>query len=106
MLRLEIEKMRNAIAKAKKMRPRVTVVDAANRIYSVFVLSGRYTVKFAVANGHKLGDCNCKGAQAGFICYHIAAAASLNIAVHSMREDNPTPGESSAFLARNIGWFI
>ncbi len=83
MIRLDSAKMKNAIARAKTVRPRVT--RTGDRSYTV-TSSDRtrhYTVNFAVTNGHKLAECDCKAGQAGMICLHVAAAAAVNIAVHS-----------------------
>jgi uncharacterized Zn finger protein len=83
MIRLEISKMTKAIERAKTVRPRVRVINADERTYAVTGSRGDvYTVRFAVANGHKLASCDC---PAKGICYHVAAAASVNIAVQSMR---------------------
>ena len=83
MIKLEADKMTKAIERAKAARPRVRVISAAERTYSVIGSKGdAYTVRFAVANGHKLAECDC---PARGLCYHIAAAASVNIAVQSMR---------------------
>jgi uncharacterized Zn finger protein len=83
MIKLEAAQMTKAIERAKAARPRVRVISAAERTYSVIGSKGdAYTVRFAVANGHKLAECDC---PARGLCYHIAAAASVNIAVQSMR---------------------
>jgi uncharacterized Zn finger protein len=84
MIKLESAKMKNAIARAKAVRPRVTRL--AERSYRVTSSNGKdfYTVRFAVANGHKLAECDCKAGQAGQLCYHVAAAAAVNIALHSV----------------------
>lgn len=83
MLKLEISKMTKAIERAKTLRPRVRVINADERTYAVTGSKGNvYTVRFAVTNGHKLASCDC---PAKGICYHIAATASVNIAVQSMR---------------------
>jgi hypothetical protein len=83
MLKLETAKMKNAIARAKAVKP--TVRRIAERTYSVTSTDGSklHTVTFSVANGLRLGSCTCKAHEAGLLCYHIAAAAALNIALHS-----------------------
>jgi hypothetical protein len=86
MIKLEINKMAKAIERAKTVRPRVKVINADARIFAVTGSKGDvYTVRFAVANGHKLAECDCKAGQTGMMCFHVAAAASVNIAVQSMR---------------------
>jgi len=101
MLKLTNESMANAIERAKTERMKVRVINADARTFAVTSKGKTYTVRFVVANGHKLGSCDC---AARTHCKHLAAAASLNIAVQSMRQ--PTPAESKAFLARNVGWCI
>lgn len=83
MIRLESNKMQNAIARAKTIRPRVR--RTGERSYSVTSSTGQtaYTVRFVVANGLRLGECTCKAGQSNQVCFHIAAAAALNIAIHS-----------------------
>lgn len=85
MLRLEINLLRNAINRAKAVRPRVTWLGG--RSFQVTgSTGGQYLVEFSVANGVKLGQCNCKAGQTGSPCFHLAAAAALNIAIQSMRQ--------------------
>jgi len=85
MLKLESSKMQKAIARAKQMKPRVRMTG--ERVYSVSGSRGNaYTVTFSVANGMKLGACTCPAGEAGQMCYHIAAAAAVNIAIQTMRK--------------------
>lgn len=87
MIKLEPATMTKAIARAKAVRPRVRVISADARTYSVTGSKGdAYTVRFAVANGLKLAECDCRAGKAGMMCFHVAAAASVNIAVQSMRK--------------------
>ena len=86
MIKLERgDKMNRAIARAKAVHPRVKWLG--NRTYLVTSSDGRsvYTVRFVVANGHKLAECNCKAGQQEQLCYHVAAAASVNIAIASIQ---------------------
>lgn len=102
MLELTNKTMAGAIQRAKAERMKVRALSVDGRTFAVTNGKGKtYTVRFVVANGHKLGSCDC---AARTHCKHMAAAASLNIAVQSMRQ--PTPAESKAFLARNVGWCI
>lgn len=87
MIKLERgDKMNKAIERAKAVRPFVKWLG--ERTYTVSSRDGQrvYTVRFVVANGHKLAECNCKAGEAGMLCYHIAAAAAVNIAVASIRQ--------------------
>lgn len=85
MIKLTADKMTNAIARAKQVRPRV--LWQGGRTYHVTSSDRRrvYKVTFAVSNGQKLGECTCKAGEAGQVCFHIAAATSVNIAVQSIR---------------------
>jgi hypothetical protein len=83
MLKLETSKMQKAIATAKTVRPRVRWTGERN-----YAVTGRkgdtYTVRFLINKyGTKLGECNCPAGKAAMYCYHIAAAAAVNIAIHS-----------------------
>src|SRR5262245_62340252 len=86
MIKLETNKMQKAIERAKAVRPRVTVISADERTYSVTGSKGdAYTVRFAVVNGLKLAECDCKAGQVGMMCFHVAAAAQVNVMCQSMR---------------------
>src|SRR5262249_16998204 len=90
MIKLESNKMQRAIERAKAVRPRVTVINADERTYSVTGSKGnRYTVRFVVVNGLKLAECDCNAGQAEMMCFHVAAAAQANIMVQSMRRQKP-----------------
>lgn len=108
MLKLEADKMQKAIERAKAVHPKVRVISADNRTYGVTSSDGKreYTVKFVVANGLKLAQCDCAAGRKAQMCFHVASAAPVNIAVQSQRQQNPTPAESQAFLSRNVGWTI
>jgi len=89
MIKLESNKMQKAIERAKAVRPRVTVISVAERKYAVTGSKGDvYTVRFAIANGLKLGECDC---PARGMCYHLAAAAAVNIGIQGMRRAAPAP---------------
>ncbi len=73
-----IDQLTNAIAKAKKVRPRVEF-DHFGR-YRVSGSKGFYTVLCKKSdNGFKTVICTCKGASKGLVCYHAAAALSLHV---------------------------
>jgi hypothetical protein len=98
MLKLEADKMQKAIERAKREHLKVRIINAAKREYAV----GVYTVRFVVNGRDKFGECNCKGAWAGYMCKHVAAAAQANIMVQSMREE----ADRIDFMARNVGWML
>ena len=86
MIKLEPNKMQKAIERAKAVRPRVRVINASERIYSVTgSRGGSYTVKFVVANGLKLAECDCAAGRQEMMCFHVAAAAQVNVMCQSMR---------------------
>ena len=73
-----IEQLEKAIAKAKKVCPRVEF-DHFGR-YRVSGSKGYYTVICRKdERGYKTVACTCKGAEKGLVCYHSAAALSLHI---------------------------
>src|SRR5262249_59230271 len=106
MIKLETDKMQKAIERSKAVRPHVRAISADERTYSVTGSKGdRYTVKFVVVNGLKLAECDCKAGQREQLCYHIAAAAAVNIALHSMRRQgtqSPAPVSPRASLIADI----
>jgi len=98
MLKLEADKMQKAIERAKAEHLKVRIINAAKREYEV----KGYFIRFAVNGGEKFGSCTCKGARAGYMCKHVAAAAQANIMVQSVREE----ADRIDFMARNVGWMI
>jgi hypothetical protein len=90
MINLETAKLTNAINRAKQIRPRVKMIG--NRTYTVTGSRGaNYTVFFAVAkDAHgrpvRMGECTCEAGRNAMPCFHLAAAAALNIAIHTMRQ--------------------
>jgi len=73
-----IEQLEKAIAKAKKVRPRVEF-DRFGR-YRVSGSKCYYTVICRKdERGYKTVTCTCRGAEKGLACYHAAAALSLHI---------------------------
>jgi hypothetical protein len=80
-----IEQLEKAIAKAKKIRPRVEFGSFGH--YRVSGSKGFYTVVCRKdERGYKTVDCTCKGAERGLVCYHSAAALSLHIGLAKQRQ--------------------
>jgi hypothetical protein len=103
MIKLETNKMQKAIERAKAIRPRVRW--NGGREFTVTGSKGdSYKVRFAVAGGHKLGECDCKAGKAGQMCFHLAAAASLNIAIQSMRVSSPIPAPAPVPARKPADW--
>ena len=70
--------LKNATAKALKIRPRVEF-DCFGR-YRVSGSKGYYTVICRKdESGNKIVTCGCKGAEKGLVCYHAVSALSLHI---------------------------
>jgi hypothetical protein len=92
MIKIDTDNLAKAIERAKALRPRVSVINADERTYRVAGSQGdSYTVRFAIADGMKLAECSCKAGQNNMVCYHVASAAAVNIAVQSMRRTVPAP---------------
>ena len=79
MIRLTTENTQRAIERCKQLKPKVRFV--AERIFQVESANNAnvYQVRFAVQNGEKFGECECKAAERGLVCYHIVAGATVNI---------------------------
>lgn len=86
MIKLERNKMTNAIKRARTIRPFVKWLGGRQYTVTSSDRQSTYQVRFAVANGAKLAECNCKAGEAGMVCYHVAAAAAVNIAIASMKQ--------------------
>ncbi len=80
MIKLTTENTVRAIERCKQLKPTVRFV--ADRIFAVQSAnnSNSYTVRFEVKDGEKFGQCECKAGESGkFVCYHLVAAATVNI---------------------------
>ena len=81
-----IEQLEKAIAKAKKVRPRVEF-DHFGRYRVSGSKGGYYTVICKKSdNGYKTVECTCKGAEKGLVCYHAVSALSLHIGLARQRK--------------------
>jgi hypothetical protein len=88
-LELTRANMRRAIERSRERRPRVKVISVADRVYSVSSSSGNgdcYIVRLSAGLGRLLASCECKGAQAGAVCYHVVAAAGCATGIKQMRK--------------------
>lgn len=79
MIKLTEENTAKAVERCKQLRPKVKCIK--DRLFVVYSSnnSNVYHVKFDVQNGEKFGECECKAAEKGLVCYHIAASATANI---------------------------
>jgi hypothetical protein len=81
-----INQLQNAIAKAKKLRPRVEF-GGFGHYHVSGSRGGFYTVICKKSNnGYKTVECTCKGAEKGLVCYHAAAALSLHVGLARQRQ--------------------
>ena len=81
-----IDQLTNAIAKAKKIRPRVEF-DRFGRYRVSGTKGGFYTVVCKKSNnGYKTVECTCRGAERGLVCYHAVSALSLHIGLARQRQ--------------------
>jgi hypothetical protein len=91
MIKLERAKMMKAIERAKAIHPRVKWMGGRTFHVSSSDRTHVYKVQFAVINGQKMGECSCKAGERGMMCFHIAAAASVNIGIQRMRQIQAEP---------------
>jgi len=81
-----IDQLTNAIAKAKKIRPRVKF-DCFGRYRVSGSKGGFYTVICRKDDrGIKAVECACKGGEQGLVCYHAVAALSLHVGLARARQ--------------------
>ncbi len=85
MLKLTTENTVKAIERCRQLKPRVKALG--ERYFAVYSSRNAsvYHVRFAVRNGDKLGQCECKASEKGLICYHIIAGATANIYRQSLK---------------------
>ncbi len=77
--------LEKAIAKAKKIKVQVKFNSFGN--YSVKGSTGFYNVICRKdAQGNRIVECGCKGAEKGLVCYHSAAALSLHVGLAKQRQ--------------------
>jgi hypothetical protein len=104
MIKLDSNLMQAAIQQARRLRPHVRRL--AERSYSVSSSNPNvkpYTVTFTVADGHKFGECTCAAGQHSKPCYHLAAAAAVNIALHRGYSRPSSPSHSLAGILSKSG---
>lgn len=77
--------------KAAAIRGAGTLKVKMTKVFRSYVVVNKatgaeYHVNFAVHNGTKLAGCDCKGAQAGYLCKHIAIAAEVHKGIAANRK--------------------
>ncbi len=81
-----IDQLEKAIAKAKKIRPRVEF-DRFGRYRVSGSKGGYYTVICRKDDrGIKAVECACRGGEQGLVCYHAVAALSLHVGLARQRQ--------------------
>jgi hypothetical protein len=78
MVELNEDKMHNAIAKARTVKPLVRVIGWRQYQVTNKATGASYEVTFDVRAGKRIASCTCACGQAGrAICYHVAACAGI-----------------------------
>lgn len=79
MIELTKENTAKAVKRCKQLKPKVSFIE--DRVFTVHSAnnSNVYTVRIEVKNGKRFGVCECKAADRGLVCYHIASAVAANI---------------------------
>jgi len=85
MIRLTTENTVKAVAKCKQLKPRVKFTQEGMFAVQWANNSNVYQVSFDVKNGEKFGQCECRAAEKGLVCYHIVAGATANIYRQSLK---------------------
>ncbi len=85
MIKLTTENTVNAIARCKQLKPKVQFIK--DRFFAVSSAnnSNVYHVSFDVRGGEKFGQCECRAAEKGLVCYHLVAGATANIYRQSLK---------------------
>ena len=94
MIALKQDKLKNAIARAKKLHPRVDYLWWRTHLVTSPNSRNQYLVKFQVTDGQQFGLCTCKAGEVNMPCFHLAAAASVQIGVVAMRRAAQTSSDS------------
>jgi hypothetical protein len=82
------EQLAKAVERAKKLKPYVRY--RGWRWFEVTSSDGVtvYTIHFwdsINGSGRMLGECNCKGGEHGYVCYHLVSALAIHLGIESMR---------------------
>jgi hypothetical protein len=86
MIELQRDRMSKAIAKSRKIRNHVRMV--AWRKYEVRTPENHiYTATFEAQAGKKFASCTCPANANNQMCYHIAGAVVLHLAIARFRAD-------------------
>jgi hypothetical protein len=87
MIELTRDKMTNAIARAKQIHPFVMVLGERQFAIESKSTLETYHIRFFVNGARKLASCTCPAGRKGMVCYHVAAAAAVNIGLQRLRRN-------------------
>lgn len=79
------EKLRNAIDKARTVKPRVRVNRFGSYTVTNKATGASYTVTCEKRDGLRLAHCTCKAGERGRACYHVAAAVGAHVVLAAER---------------------
>lgn len=85
MIELTKDKLTNAIAKAKKIHPFVMVLGERQFAIESKSTLETYQIRFFVNGRKKLATCTCPAGRSSQACYHVAAAAAVNIGLQRLK---------------------
>jgi len=85
MVEINKSNMQNAIAKAKKIHPFVMVLGKRQFAIESKSTLETYQIRFFVNGSRKLATCTCPAGRKGMVCYHVAAAAAVNIGLQRLQ---------------------
>ncbi len=86
MIELHRDRMTNAIARAKKLHPFVMVLGERHFAIESKTTLETYQIRFFVNGTKKLASCTCPAGRQGMVCYHVAAAAAVNIGLQRLKQ--------------------
>ncbi len=78
MVKLTAASMTQAIAKARKTKPFVRVVEFRHYLVTNKLTGATYSVVFTKQGADKFAACSCAAGARGRVCFHSAAAAGIH----------------------------
>lgn len=85
MVEINRNNMTNAIARAKQIHPFVMVLGERQFAVESKTTLETYQIRFFVNGKRKLAACTCPAGKKGMVCYHVAAAAAVNIGLQRLK---------------------
>lgn len=87
MIELTKDGMTNAIARAKKLPPFMMVLGERQFAIESKTTLETYQIRFFVNGARKLASRTCPAGKQVRVCYHVAAAAAVNIGLQRLRRN-------------------